>query len=695
MSHKPLLLEVGLEEMPARFIDDAIEQLKNKMTAFFEDHRVSIGSVKTFATPRRLAVLIENVNEKQQDQVEESKGPAKKIAVDENGAWSKAALGFARGQGVDPEQLYFKAFKGEEYIYATKETKGEATLSLLPQLREIILSLTFPKNMRWGSYDLRYVRPIRWLLALYGEEVIPFNIVGVNTGNQSYGHRFLGEAITIHTPNEYATALQKHFVIADHVERKQAIQTQLEQLAAEMDWHIPLDDSLLNEVTHLVEYPTVLYGKYDEAFLQLPDEVLITTMKEHQRYFPVQDQQGTLLPYFVTVRNGDVDPKGIVAKGNEKVLRARLSDARFFYDEDKKLAISTALSQLENVVFHEELGTIGDKVRRIREISASLAAKVGMQGDETKSLERAAEICKFDLVTQMVNEFTELQGRMGQEYAKLAGESQEVSQAIQEHYKPRFAGDDLPENMVSGILSVADKIDTIVGCFSIGIIPTGSQDPYALRRQASGIVQIMLAEKWSITMTELFQVAIDAFHNRQLLKRGADEVMEDLASFFSQRLKNQLQETGIRYDVIDAVGAQHEVAPYAVLAKGKVISVQLDTEDLKSQVEAFTRVHNLAKKMDRDVSVQPERFTTKEEQALYDAYLSVKETFDKHMKQGEWEAAYHTLTTLRAPIDAFFDDVMVMVDDEHVRYNRLSLIVQVSTLIHEYADFTTLVFPNK
>jgi glycyl-tRNA synthetase beta chain len=696
MSSRDFLFEIGLEEMPAKVVGEASEQLQGRVEKWLKENRISYSKITPFATPRRLGLIIEDVAEKQEDTREEAKGPAKKIALDEEGNWTKAAQGFARGQGVSKDDFYFKELKGVEYIYVTKYIQGIVTKELLPQVKELVTSMNFPKNMRWGNYDLKFVRPIRWIVALFGQEVIPLEITDIHSGNQTEGHRFLGNKVTIEEPKLYERQLLGEYVIAQTEERKKAIMAQLKTVEEEHQWDIPVDTKLLDEVTHLVEYPTSIFGSFDPEFLSLPEEVLITSMKEHQRYFPVRNQSGELLPHFVTVRNGDIDPNGVVAKGNEKVLRARLADARFFYEEDKKLEISPALSQLEHVVFHEELGSLGDKVRRIREISGELAEWLTFEEDAVADIDRAAEICKFDLVSQMVNEFPELQGRMGEEYAELAGENQVVCKAIFEHYLPRFAGDALPQSKVGAMLSVADKMDSIVGCFAIGIVPTGSQDPYALRRQASGIVHILLHEKWAITLEQLFNIAISTFRNRQLMQKSVEEVKGNLQSFFALRLKNRMQEQGIRYDVMDAVLHDYSIEIHSIFAKAEVLMNQVGEESFKPLVDAFTRVNNIADKIDRkENTIRPEKFEADVEHELYESYIDVKKKVELLTAEKKWQEAYQSLAELKEPIEGFFDGVMVMVEDDLVRYNRLSLLQQISILVGSYADFSQIVFSSR
>ena len=688
MSKRDLLLEVGLEEMPARFVAQAAAQLQEKVEKWLAAERVPYDQITSYETPRRFAVLVSGLAEKQPDRNEEAKGPAKKIALDEAGNWSKAAQGFARSNGVDVDQLYFKEVNGVEYVHARKSEAGKETKELLPQLSEVIAGMNFPKNMRWGAYDLKYVRPIRWLVALYGEELIDLEIAGVKSGRITRGHRFLGKEVELANPGEYAKKLAEQHVIVSPEERRSAIVEQIRRMEQENGWIIPMDEGLLDEVVHLVEYPTALYGTFEPEFLSIPREVLVTSMREHQRYFPVENGQGELLNHFVTVRNGDNRALDNVARGNEKVLRARLSDARFFYEEDQKLSIDSSLKRLETIVFHEELGTIGDKVRRVRKTAAQIAAKLNVSQEEAQQVDRIAEIAKFDLVTNMVGEFPELQGIMGADYAKKAKESDVVAQGVFEHYLPRFAGDQLPQSIQGAIVSLADKLDTIAGTFSIGIVPTGSADPYGLRRMAAGIVTILSERGWSLPLDQLWDAALQAYAEQGVAKRPVEEVKQDLVDFFALRLKNLLQENNIRYDVIDAVlSADAKVVP-AVLAKAKALMAAVAEDEFKLVVEQFNRVNNLAQKAEAE-HVDEALFAEAVERELYQAYRAVEQEV---AALADEEKVLTALATLREPIRSFFDQVMVMAEDPAVRSNRLGLLLRLSRLIFGYADFSKIVF---
>ncbi|MHA7962737.1 glycine--tRNA ligase subunit beta [Paenibacillus sp. CAU 1782] len=691
---KDLLLEIGLEEVPARFVRGAIDQLKEKTEKWLQDSRISFQAVKAYATPRRLAVLVEGVAEKQEDSNEEAKGPSRKIAQDEAGNWSKAALGFARSQGVEPENFYFQELGGVEYVYARKSSIGQETSTLLAEgLQGIITGMSFPKNMRWGSYELRFVRPIRWLVALFGQDVIPFTITGVTTDRVSRGHRFLGKETIIEEPSLYQAKLREQQVIVDIEERKALILKQIEELKAQKGWQIAIKEDLLEEVLFLVEYPSALFGSFDPSFLNIPQEVLITSMREHQRYFPVLDDQGKLLPYFVTVRNGDLRSIETVAKGNEKVLRARLSDAKFFYEEDHKLTIQHALSKLESIVYHEELGTVAEKARRVADTAIAISKSLGLEGELASDVARAAEICKFDLVSQMVYEFPELQGIMGEDYARKLGEREAVAKAVNEHYQPRFSGDAVPSGIVGAIVSLADKIDTITGCFSIGIIPTGSQDPYALRRQAAGIVAILLASPFKLKLDELFGLSLGV-HEQRGLKRSADDVRKELNDFFALRVKNWLSEQGNRYDVIDAVMATgfNDLGLTASRAAAVGAAAAGDGKgEFKLVVEAFSRVSNLAAKSEGG-AVNTALFAEPAEAALYEAWLNGREAFHEAFRNREIEKAIQLLSQLKPAIHAYFDSVMVMAPDEAVRANRLATLESIALDISLIADFSRLVW---
>ncbi|PTX64876.1 glycyl-tRNA synthetase beta chain [Melghirimyces profundicolus] len=696
MAERDLLLEIGVEEMPARFVESGRQQLKETLEKWLKNHRIGHGPARSYATPRRLAVVVEKVSERQEDVEAEVRGPAKRIAVAEDGSWTKAAQGFARKQGISVDQLRLKDYKGEAYVFARKHEEGQPTADLLNKgLAEILEGLHFPKSMRWGRRRTRFIRPVRWLVCLFGEETVPANWAGVTAADRTRGHRFLGKETVIKTPSDYVEVLRKEWVLADVEERRNRIREQLSEMEKEQGWNIHVDEELLDEVTHLVEYPTALYGTFDESYLELPAAVLITTMREHQRYFPVENTDGGLLPYFVTVRNGDEHALSNVARGNEKVLSARLADARFFYEEDLKLPIEKAVAKLDDVVYFEGLGSVGDQVRRIRLLVEALADRIGLDEKARVSLFRASEICKFDLSTHMVDEFPELSGVMGKEYAEKAGESPEVARAILEYHYPRFAGDRLPEGTPGAVISLADKMDTVVSAFSLGIQPTGSQDPYGLRRRASGVVQILVDRGWSnITLGELTDLCLERLKSDGWLKRDATEVKRELAAFFGLRLKAVLQEEGIRYDLIDAVLASDTGLPRLVVEKARVLGEEVEKEEFKNVAEGFSRAANLAAKGTPGAEVNRDLLEAWSERELYAAINSARDAFEAAREEQDARGMFEAIAKLAPVIHRFFDDVLVMAEDEGTRMNRLALLGEIKRLTDEFAAFNKIVIAS-
>ncbi|MEK4537454.1 glycine--tRNA ligase subunit beta [Peribacillus sp. FSL K6-1552] len=687
MSKRDLLLEIGLEEMPARFVTASMKQLSDKVQKWLKEKAIEFGAVEAFSTPRRLAILVKDVSESQKDIEEEAKGPAKKIALDSEGNWSKAALGFVRGQGMTAEDIYFKELKGIEYAHVNKFIKGQPTSQLLSDLQEIISGMTFPKNMRWANQDLRFVRPIKWLIALFGNEVVPFSIADVETGRETKGHRFLGEVAMIEAPEQYEATLRDQFVMVNPDKRRSVILEQIKSLEQEKGWIIPVDEDLLEEVNNLVEYPTVLFGHFEEEFLELPAEVLITSMKEHQRYFPVKDQDGKLLAFFVTVRNGDDRHLEKVSKGNEKVLRARLSDAAFFFKEDQKKEIADALKKLDSIVYHEEIGTLAEKTARVTAVTGVLADALNLKAEKDLAV-RAAEIAKFDLVSHMVYEFPELQGYMGEKYALLKGEAKEVAAAINEHYMPRHADDNVPPSVIGAVVSIAEKIDTLASFFAIGVIPTGSQDPYALRRQASGVVQILAEKKWNISLEELITLGLKGLESKGLLKRDLEEVKADMFTFFKARVKHLLQEQQIRYDLIDAVLIDEIGFIHSLVERAHVLDAKKDEAGFKESLEALSRVMNIAVKCDHKVTVDPNAFENEQEKALYEKYQTVALRYVESKKEKE---RFEHLISLQSEIESYFENTMVMADDEAIRNNRLSLMKEISDLVSGFAAMNKII----
>ena len=683
MTKKDLLLEIGLEEMPARFVTDSMNQLANKVRTWLEEKKINYRELLAYSTPRRLALLVLDVDVVQADINEEAKGPAKKIAQNESGEWSKAAIGFSRGQGMSVDDIYFKEINGVEYAHVKKFIEGQETKSLLPELNDIIKGLTFPKNMRWADQDLRYIRPIKWLVALFGQEVVPFSIANVQSNNWSMGHRFLGSRIELTEPVNYEKEMLAQYVVVDPQIRKNNILSQLKELEKEKNWVIPVDEDLLEEVNNLVEYPTVLYGQFEEEYLKLPEEVLITSMKEHQRYFPVKSADGELIRYFVTVRNGGSEHLDKVAKGNEKVLRARLSDAAFFYAEDQKMDIQQALKKLNSIVYHEEIGTLANKVDRVRRLTNMITQKLNFTDEEKQTAERAAEICKFDLVTNMVNEFPELQGHMGEKYARQKGEKEAVAVAINEHYMPRNADDRAPEGNAGAVLSIAEKVDTIASFFSIGMIPSGSQDPYALRRQATGVVQTFLHKDWKIQLEDLIQQSLLLLEVEGIVKKNLETLSQELIAFFKLRIKHLLQEKGIRYDLIDAVLGNEVGIISTLVNKAAVLEGKKNTDDFKENIEALSRILNIASKSKENGDIQEALFENEDEQQLYDKFKAVSGLLNESVTE---EYYFELLVSMKPEINQYFDHTMVMAENEVVKQNRLNLMVKISEIIRKFAN---------
>lgn len=682
---RDLLLEIGLEELPAQYVLRSEKQLGERVAAFLTDARIHFGNVTVYSTPRRLAVLVRDVAENQQDLTETLRGPAKKIAQDNEGNWSKAAAGFARGRGLSVDDLYFAEEKGVEYVFANRHEAGQPTTSLLNGLEEVVRGMTFPKNMKWGTSSLRYMRPIRWLVALFGTEQIDFEIEGVKTGNVTRGHRFLSKGdVTIESPAEYAAVLEREFVAVSYEERRGRIERQISQLADEQGWTVPLDASLLEEVTNLVEWPTALYGEFDASYLELPEEVLITTMKEHQRYFPVYIGE-TLQHYFVTVRNGNAEHLQNVSKGNEKVIRARLADAVFFYEEDKKTKIDDQLVRLDRIVFHEKLGTTGDKVRRVEQLALTLAPL--FKANEA-TVARAAKIHKFDLVSQMVYEFTELQGVMGEKYALQQGEDEEVAAAIREHYMPRFAGDASPATSTGATLALADKLDSIAAFFGVGMIPSGSQDPFALRRQAQGVVQILGDWNVDLSIDKLLSQVVESQVEAGLYDADKEQVKAQLKDFFLLRLKYRLQERQVRYDVIDAV-LTTSLTVEQLDARAEAVQSML-SNDAKPLIEQLTRVVNIARKGEAG-QVDPSLFESDEEKTLHTAVETTLPETNTAVENGDYTRAITSLRVLEQPISAYFENTMVMSDVDAIRRNRLHEMKRLAATIERVADFSALV----
>lgn len=685
-------MEIGLEEIPAHVVTPSAAQLVEKTEKFLKEQRMDFDEVQTYSTPRRLTVKVTGLADKQPDIQEEAKGPAKKIAYDKDGNWSKAAQGFARGQGVSVDDIFFKELKGTEYVYVKKFIEGKAAADVMQGMRDVAMDLKFPTMMRWGTNDFQYVRPIRWIVAMLDDQVIPFKILNIESGNVSQGHRFLGKPVELKSADDYVEALRSEKVIVDAAERKSMIRDQINDLAQKNNWKIVIDEDLLEEVNNLVEYPTVFAGSFDEKYLSVPDQVLITSMKDHQRFFYVTDQNGKLLPNFVSVRNGNTEYLENVVQGNEKVLTARLEDAKFFYEEDQKQSIADYVERLKKVMFHDKIGTIYEKMARVRLLAAQIGKFVGLNDQELADLDRAAQIYKFDLVTGMVGEFAELQGVMGEIYARLQGENDNVAAAIREEYMPTSAEGELPATKVGAVLSIADKIDSIQAFFAAGMIPSGSNDPYALRRQALGIVRIALARNWKLSVPMMLKFVENAMNERPDLYKNimpGDE-QKDMQQFIIDRLAQIMNgDKQLRHDVLDTVVANPENAFVDIEEAAKILGKHLEDDDFKETIEALTRVGRMAKKapnFEDDAVLKAELFENESEKKLAEAVKKVATAFE----QADLEEKFNQLASLKDPITDYFDSTMIMAKDEDVKQNRLLQLKQIADLTKDFGELDNL-----
>ncbi|MCX8721050.1 MULTISPECIES: glycine--tRNA ligase subunit beta [unclassified Lactobacillus] len=684
---KDYLFEIGTEEMPAHVVSRSVKQLAERTEKFLKENGLKFKNVKTFSTPRRLTILVEELAEKQDDIDEIKKGPAKKIALDKDKNWTKAAEGFARGQGMSTDDIYFEELKGTEYAYVHVQKEGKKAADILLGMSDIIKAMTFPTKMRWDSHDFEFVRPIHWLVSLFGSDVIPVKILDITAGRKTEGHRFLGDSVVLANTADYEDALKDQFVIVDAKKRKEMIVDQMNQLVKENNWQIKMDQNLLEEVTNLVEYPTVFAGSFDKKYLEMPQEVLITSMKDNQRYFEVYDQDSHLINHFISVRNGNKDYLENVVSGNEKVLVARLDDAQFFYDEDRKYPLSHFVNKLKNVSFHDKIGSMAEKTVRVRIIGDLLAKRWKLDEQTVKDFDRASELYKFDLVTQMVGEFAELQGIMGMHYAKLAGEKDDVAVAIKEHYMPTTSEGKLPETTVGSLLSVADKLDTIITFFAVGMIPSSSNDPYALRRYAYGIVRILLKQKWSLPFKEVLPEIVSALDDKTPAKLPKTaEQDEEIAAFIRDRIKQYLQKNNFKYDIIDAVLASSQQDPIQILAAANVLQLHHDDDKFKPVVESLIRIKNILKKAKYKGknAVNPDLFANESEQELYAGVNALKDI-------SNLTDLYDGFVKLQPVIDRYFETNMILDKNEEIKNNRLNQLSAVAELADNLGDLSKLV----
>ena len=674
---KNLLVELGLEEMPAYVVTPSMNQLRDKMAAFLTDNRLTFDKIEMFSTPRRLAVRVSNLSEKQTDLTEDFKGPSKKIALDADGNFTKAAQGFVRGKGLTVEDITFREVKGEEYVYVTKQEIGKPVEELIDGVADVLTSLSFPVNMHWGTNTFEYIRPVHTLTVLLDDESFLMNLFDIESGRTSRGHRFLGHEVKIQSADSYEEDLRKVFVIASPMERENMILDQIKEIEKMHNVHVEIDEDLLDEVLNLIEYPTAFIGRFDERYLDVPEEVLVTSMKVNQRYFVVRNENGKLLPYFVSVRNGNTEHLENVVKGNQKVLVARLEDAEFFWREDQRLVISDLVEKLKNVTFHEKIGSLAEHMERTAKIAALLAEKAQLSKQEMKDVARAAAIYKFDLLTGMVGEFDELQGIMGEKYALLAGENTAVAKAIREHYLPTASDGELPDTKVGAILAIADKMDTILSFFSVGLIPSGSNDPYALRRATQGVVRILDKFGWHIALDELIE-QLYALQFDSLTYSNKEQVLD----FFRARIE-KMMDSDIPKDIVTAVLNSSTFVVRDLVEVGALLAEKAQEDSFKSSVESLARVFNLAEKAETAGVVDESLFENAEEKALHAAVenLTLSDDLTDNIEG---------LFALSPVIDAFFDNTMVMAEDETVRANRLALLAALMTKAKKVAQFNQI-----
>lgn len=680
---KDLLFEIGAEEIPAGFMPNILGQLKQLAETKLNDAHLPFESIATYGTPRRLALIVKGLADTSAEISERHKGPSASIAYDADGNATKAAIGFARGKGLDVADLVVE----DGYIYAETKTAGvpakDIVTDMLPQL---ITGLNFPKSMHWGNLDAKFVRPVRWLVALLDEDVIPVEFATVKSGNVTRGHRFLGaNEITIKNPASYVDTLKENFVMVDQDARRELISKQLHDMAASKNASIVWDNDLLEEINYLVEWPTALCGGFEESYLALPDAAIITPMKDHQRYFPLVDQEGKLLPMFLTVRNGSDHSIEVVQAGNERVLRARLDDAKFFFNEDRKKPLIDRQDGLTKIVFQEGLGNLADKTERLLKLGRVFGEECGLHEDAAVVLERATELAKTDLTTGMVTEFTELQGVMGKEYALLDGESEEVAEAIFEQYLPRFAGDVLPQTEAGKVLSIIDKVDNIVATFSRGLIPTGSQDPYALRRQTIGILNILLGSEWNISLRPIFKASMELLN---VPAEKQDELLGQVKEFFTLRLKNIFLDREVPHHVIDLFLSNNELS--VADAEGLVNALLANRIDENVElVQAYTRMYNLVKDVEY-TGVNSDLLKEDAEKALFEAASKASEASLAAWEANDYTAVVAVPATLVPAINKFFEDVMVMDKDEAIKANRLQLVRLAYSVMAIIGDISAL-----
>jgi len=690
-SSEALFVEIGVEEIPSNVMPSALQQLREKAAARFSALGIPFEPPQVYGTPRRLILFLPQLASQQETKVEVVSGPSKKVGFDPQGNPTPAAVGFAKSQGVAVSELKVRQTEKGEYLCIERKVRGEPTATLLQKiLPEILSSLNFPRSMRWNGEGVAFVRPVRWIVALYGGEVVPFTYAGVKADRISYGHRILSPGpFKVADFAAYQKEIRRQNVLIDPKERYDLIVREMADLAAEKKGRIEEDETLVWQAAFMVEYPKAVCGSFDPSFLEVPKEVIIAPMKEHQGYFPLEASGGKLLPNFVTIVNNPSPNTETIRKGNERVLRARLVDARFYFEKDRKSPLGDKVEGLKGVTFQEKLGTLYEKTQRLISLSGFIAKQVGVPGEE--AVREAAMLCKADLVSGVVREFPSLQGTMGRIYAEMDGRDRAVASAIEEHYLPRYSGGALPRTPIGQVLAVADKLDTIVGCFGVGLIPSGSEDPYALRRQGLGLIQILVGDTSplrSLSLEGAVSESIRLYEDQR--KFSAGRVAEEVNTFLKQRVASYLQSEGVRYDLIDAVLARKLDRPHEIVDFARAL-VRFSTQPLFGPL--MTSFKRAIRILPKGFSGQVNATLLKEsvEKELHEAIARVNEGISDHWAKGEYEQILERFATLYEPMNRFFEGVMVMDPNEEIRNNRLSLLSWVGTLFNEFGDFSKIV----
>ena len=697
-----VVLEIGTEEIPSVYMSDTLSKLKRNSIKYLEKSRIKFEKIHVYGTPRRLVLFIEGIEDKQTNIMKKVKGPSTSIAFDKQGIPTMAAHKFAQSNQVNIKDLLIEETKKGEYVFAQRQINGEETFALLPAMFfHLINGLGFPKSMHWGRGSFRFIRPIRWILALYNEQIVHFKLEDLHSDRLTYGHRLLcPDSIQINSANEYFAKIKDSDVVIDPVERENIIIEQINSLVEEKNGKEWVNENLLQEVIYLVENPKVLLGEFDHDYLKLPSEVLKSVMIKHQKYFPVYGEGNQLLPYFIVVINGnDEQFFEIIRKGNEKVLKARLEDACFFYQEDQKTnnpdvkPLEKQLEKLKNVIYQKDIGSMYQKVIRLIALGSRIGEILGLDQTSLSTLQKAARLCKSDLTTEMVTEFPELQGIMGREYANLQGEEKRIGTTIFEHYLPRFSNDVLPETLNGSILSIADKIDNITACFFNNMIPDGSQDPYALRRQALGILNIILEKKMNLPLEKLIEFDLEQLvkdSDKEIIRKNKlSEISLNIVEFILQRYRNLLREKGFHYDIVEAVLMKHPSDVVDALSRIRILENIYHQPKFIRIITSAIRAYNLSKKI-TEYQIDSALLQEEEEKTLFQAYQKINPKVKKAISSHQYKDVFDDLDAMSDYIDQFFDNVLVMDKNEKIKKNRLSLLKAITKMYHSIADLSQI-----